>query len=334
LEMFLPNLSRFSPSTELLVALNERIAVFGLYLLAFGVWLGPALSSVGAGLVILMFTVRARAWRWAIADRIFWICATGIIYIMVRSWMAASEMPEAAEMQWKHGLAWIQLLMFIPVAWIIALVPARLRTAAVLAAGGMLVGTVMAFEATTLSEISSVGRFGGYLDRPVVYAFYVSIVLLGITVWGGAIFSAEGPAPAWVRRTAAGLMWATVILLVWAFFASKSRGPLLALLLVLPIALVWRYGAAATKMGGHRRPIILGLFLATILVAGLSAGPVLERVRTDGGAAWAALKEGLDEVPLTASTLRLHMWRYAIRRWSERPMLGWGPGSVEPILAA
>ena len=46
------------------------------------------------------------------------------------------------------------------------------------------------------------------------------------------------------------------------------------------------------------------------------------------------LEQGLDAVPLTAATLRLHMWRYALTRWAEQPLLGWGPGSVEPLLAA
>ncbi len=331
--MFLKEPANHRLSRATLVALNERIAVFGLYLFALGIWLGPALSSTGVALVMLMFTVRPRAWHWAMAAPLFWICAAGIIYILVRTQLAVMEAPETEAMQWNYGLAWIQLLMFSPVAWVISLRPSGLRVAAILAAVGLLIGSVMALDASTLAEIGGGGRFGGYWNRSVVYAFYISIVLLGIAVWGGDAISAEGAGSKRMTRFVVILLWVAVVFLVWAFFASKSRGPLLGLLLVLPVAVIWRYWSAGAGVSG-RRILIWGFLLTALVVAALNAGPVLERVRTDGGAAWRALEQGLDTVPLTASTLRLHMWRYGLERWSEQPLLGWGPGSVEPLLSA
>lgn len=46
------------------------------------------------------------------------------------------------------------------------------------------------------------------------------------------------------------------------------------------------------------------------------------------------LSEGLDQAPLDSSTYRLHLWRFGITKWLERPLVGWGLGMTDPLVQA
>lgn len=322
------------PRLDRLRLVGDRLTTVGLALFAFGVWLGPAVSNLGLVLLLLVFAADPRAWRWALASRLLWLCVVAAGFVAARAYLAAVEMPDSAEQQWKEAVRWIQLLLFGLVAWPLWQRPSRVRWAAMLAAAGLVVGTLVALvspEGTREAWLE--GRFGGYMAKPIAFAFYASVVLLGLAVFCGPTLMLSAKPMGGRRLALFALLWSVLLLLTWAFLASQSRGPLLAAVAVIPLAMVWRYRIVAWMAGVGRGGVLIGGVLLALLLAVL-VSPQMDRVQGEAGAIFAIVEQGLDSTPLNSATLRLHMWEYGLRKWAERPLLGWGPGSVEPLLAA
>lgn len=311
-----------------------RIGVAGLYLCALGTWLSTAMQGIGLALAVLSFVVDRRAWRWAFTSPVFWLCGGMGVYVFARAHFGALEFPPTAELQTEAARDWIKLLIFLPLAWLLWQAPARIPRVMALCALGLLAGTLMALDPDTIRAVMGGARFGGRLSKPIAFAFYVSVCLLGMALL----------APRWLSRPSGNrwIGWLLIaatgivtVLLAWLFLASQSRGPLLAMAGVFPIALAVRYWPGRkTAPGTHRAgwAVAAGIAGVVLLFGIYNADHLAQRIEAEMPSAGIVFDQGLDQAPRNSTTLRLQMWRFALEKWAERPWFGWGPGSIRHLL--
>lgn len=312
----------------------ERIGVAGLYLCALGTWLSTALQNLGLALVILTFAINRRAWRWAFSSPVFWLCGIAAAYVLTRGHYAAIEFPTTAELQLKASQDWVKLTLFIPIAWYLQRSPKHIPWVLVLCGLGLMARTLANLDVGTVKAILNGMRYGGHLGKPIAYAFYMSVCLLGVTILAPRWLQLDSNrAVYWAKNIGTGILIAA---LFWLFLAAQSRGPLLALASVLPIALAVRYWPSrqTTRVkNNHIWHVVIGIGLAVLLLGISGAHMLAKRIVDELPSAETALDDSLGKAPRDNTTLRLQMWSFGIEKWTERPWFGWGPGSTQHVLA-
>lgn len=333
---YFPRFIRFAYSpNNTFEGIVEGVGVAGLYLCALGTWLSTAVQNIGLALVILTFIVDRRAWRWVLSIPVFWLCGIIAAYALTRGHFAAAEFPTTAELQLKFTERWFKLTLFVPIAWYLWCDPKRIPRTLILCGLGLLIGTLASLNPETLKAIFNGVRYGGHLKKPIAYAFYISVCLLGVTVLAPRWLSRPNDSRAayWAKNTGTGILIAA---LTWLFLTTQSRGPLFALTCVLPIAIAIRYWPQRRKTpeaDHHVWHIVIGIGLAVALLGASSANMLVKRISAELPGAELVLSENLSQLPRNNTTLRLQMWKFGLEKWSERPWFGWGPGSTQYILS-
>jgi O-antigen ligase len=117
---------------------------------------------------------------------------------------------------------------------------------------------------------------------------------------------------------------------------SQSRGVWLAILFALPILfLTLRYAGPPRQHNPIRlRYPIIGLGVIITLILALNWNTISQRITSESNEWSAIVNQGLDQAPLGASSYRLHLWQFGLRKWLERPFFGWGPGTTYALIDA
>ncbi len=313
----------------------ERVSVVGLFLCAFFAWLGTAGFSVGIVLALAGLALSSAPWRAMARTAVFWICVVFAIYLAARGWFATLEFPETSALQWKRAGAWMKLIAFFPLAWPMMRDRRNVHRSAFVCLVGLLAGTLIAgWQFQPYLWVDGY-RFGGYVGKSIAFAFYCSVGLLGLLVWGPRMIGAQARRGALMGGLTAAFVVIASVLLAAGVTASQSRGPVLALVAVMPLTLLWRYWYSLRA--GLRKPrfVFAGALAAVVLaiLVTLTAGPLVERVVRELPTIGTAVTQGIDFTGEDDVGYRLHMWRFGLERFADRPLFGWGPGSTERVLS-
>ena len=312
----------------------EKVAISGLAICALFTWLPPAPRNFGLAILVLAFVFSADAWRWARRQPLAWICLAAVVFIALRTGLAVIQLPETAHMQLAQGYRWITLFIWLPpVAWAASRGRSVVILAAVLAAAGLVGGTLVALANIWIAN-GAVGRFGGYVGKPIAFAFYSALVVLVLLVLLPRVYRWTRAKATWIRVITVGAGMATILLLSWGFFASDSRGPLLTAAVVYPIVAAYLLGPSLVNVARRHGKLSATALVAVIALAGIFGTVAVKhsglqaRVERASTEIRTVLRDGLDQAPLNNVTWRLHMWRFGLSRWAQHPVLGLGPGSV------
>ena len=332
----------------------DRVQGFGLYLIALSLFLAPA--GVSAGLILLwlgFFLALGAGRRWPLSVGV-WLGLAFAVYALINTVLTGYP---GADLGGRLASAadWAQLCVFVPVAYALRGDQRRLIHLLALALLGMLLGGLWRIDwALLLSDSSAfLDSRPGFGFPAIVFALFSGIALIGLFVlrarwWGGAWWGLGGW---WVL---AWLVCAAMVL--QGFVLTLSRGAWIALAGTLGVA-VWmnwrghfaaradgpvaaRLGDAPAVTGGVMRPRsalpwLGGLLLVGLL--GLNAGSIIDRFGAETDAVSAILSgttgDTGDSAPSSVG-LRWQAQRFGLSLWWERPLLGWGPGSSEALIAS
>ncbi len=310
----------------------DRIALFGLGVLALGNPLGAFLHNLGLGLLILAFAAQPAAWRWVLDRRETWLAIVLALHVLLVTAWAAGQWPDTSDLQWKAAGAWLKLLLFLPVAWLLVGKPERIRLSGFLFVGGVLLSGIAALGKAAYLGLPVPGRFGGLLDKPISYAFYA---LVSLTVLGthGRELLGRARRRGWPVSVATGLSLAgAATFLLWAVVASGSRGPIVALLSACVAYFVaWQRWMPAAQRFGAREAVYAAVALALLLTFAHQETRLLAARFTEAPQL-SFLGAGPPLGPeANTVNMRYSMWQFAWQHIQERPLAGWGPGTLETI---
>jgi O-antigen ligase len=312
----------------------EWTGVIGLYLFALFSLLSIAAAHLALAVMLIAFILSPAAWRSMARQPMFWLCLATLLYILLRTAGAVNEFPEA-DSTLKHGKGWALLMVFPLTAWWMSRNPTRIPVAISLMLLGFTVGILSTLDPEMLTKILRGYRLGFHFNKAIIFGFHCAVALLAIGIF----------APLWLshmqkKSLLQKILLTTAIAIAVLFFAqglilSKSRGVWLSLILTIPFVL-----ATAYLYRTHHRPARSGLGpLAIMLVAAamiaiaLNWSAISSRLASENQGLSTVLTQGLDKAPLSSGTFRLHLWRFGLERWGERPLLGLGPGSTKYLLA-
>lgn len=305
----------------------ERLRRLGLDVTALALFSAPAGVSFGLGLVVLTFAL-------ALTRRPAWPLSPAVILAVVFAGYAlvlglfGSYPGGTLTVRMEAAAQWAQLLVFVPVAYLIGGDQARLLRLFGLALVGLFIGTFWRLDwALLLSEPAAFLESRPGFGFPAnVFALFSGTVLIGLVTLRRRCWHAGG-APE-LRRV---LWWLVALVAAQAFLLTLSRGAWIALTLTAVVGL-----AVAVRGSGWRASprLLLGLAAVCLALLLVYAGPMAERFAAEWGTIRAMVAGEIDYSAESSLSQRWHAQRFGLAAWLQQPWLGWGPGAAKALLAA
>ncbi|MBT3047200.1 MAG: O-antigen ligase family protein [gamma proteobacterium symbiont of Ctena orbiculata] len=337
LHSFRESLLPIEKPTTIAEMIGSWFGLAGLYLFSFFSLLSIAGANIGLGLMIIGLMLSKQAWRVLLRQWITWICLLMIAYVILRAYWSLGEIAAERETQLNQARDWVLLFLFFIPAWWLSQAKQRIPISITLMFGGFALGMITALDGETLSQILQGARSGLHFGKPVIMGFDCAAAILGVTAL--AIHWLDARQEKGRLTTAVRLSLTLLALLFFAqgLIISQSRGVWLAILFALPsLFLTLRYATPRRRQSGRiglRYPVI-GLAAIAALSLALNWNTISQRIASESEGWSTIVSQGLDEAPLDASSYRLHLWQFGLRKWLERPFFGWGPGTTHALVEA
>jgi len=307
----------------------QVVGLGGVYLFAFFAFLGTAPATLGTVLFSLAFVSRLSHWRGLRADPLMQLCLVYGGYLLLHSlifWLTAPSPTLAHEIA-RSGWDWIALLQFVPFAYWAAGREDRAQRLLFLALIGFTLDILRDIDWATFNAAFFSTRFGANLPANA-FGMFTGLGILGLVAMRSRFWERL---PTGERRW----LWIGVWVLLAAVMAeglalSLSRGSWLAFVAAVVALLVAEWRAGRTKNQGSRANVfgtaaLFALILAVLV--GLNAGSIKGRLAADSGTIDQITQGRITAPPSDSAGLRLHVWRFGLEKWAERPWFGWGAGS-------
>lgn len=316
-------------------ALADALGTLGLYVFAFSAWLSPPLNAWAGGLCLaaLLLSPAARAWlARSVPVRVAVVCMAFLVFETLRGirLLPGSEAIQFASLQY-----WLQLPGFLAVAWWLQADRSRILTVLLAALLGRLFGLFAAADWRDILGFHADAQTGFNLLANHS-ALVAASALLGLILAFPHLLRESRGSRRRHRLIAAAL---GAYLSVYLLIVSQSRTTWLAFVLILGGILVWRRcRARPAGEDSPRHGYSLWLLAALLGILGAvgvarNAHTIADRLSHDVEATASLLARG-DAQPDPRSSLstRFQLQKFAIDKWREQPLLGWGTGASQPLI--
>lgn len=310
------------------------MGVIGLFLFAFFALLSVELSALGLILVVgsFLFVV---SWRGLAREPVFIGCVVFALFVILNTLWSVMEFPSDATPHVNEALRWLRFLLFVCVAWFLTGKQERVRWLLLLAAGGLLVKLFFHEDWLRLDEVLSGSVRTGFGYGPVLGAFYVASLILGLVLFAPHMI--VGPRGVTAHYLLRGLGWfAFLCVLLVVLIAAQSRSAWLAAILVIPPVLLMRYRSALSTVKAWAVRHWISLLAALGIVGSLSVTGLMyvtQRTLGERQEIEMILSGEADQAPRSSASYRYDLLRFGLEKWSERIWFGWGPEAPRLLVA-
>lgn len=296
-------------------------------------WSSTSLSSLGLAGLLIAFLFQPLAFRDLRREPLFWLFVIASGYLMMRTLWAIWEFPASASDQLEQAWSWFRLWLFLPVAWWIGGRLERINLVLLLALASLFTSAALHLDWSRFPGILMETGRQVFHRHPNPFALYVATALLGLLMLAPRWWGSRRKLAAFAMRGL--LWWLAVLLLIQWLISTQTRGAWLGVLIVFPIALGLRL-TVWLREHPQRRAVRLGVAAVGIVVlAGIVAArfPVIENRILQDQDTYAHIATGdLQHLPVSSTSWRLHLYRFALNKAAERPVFGWGPGTTEWLI--
>ncbi len=302
----------------------------GLYLFALGIWSSTALASIGMGMMTLACLLRL---PWDVRrrrDPLLLISLLFILYLLPLAIVAGRALPPTVAAQFEGALDLMRLgflPMFLVAFWLER--PERTITVLALALAGLVMRILARLEASDM-QLFLDGVRAQFGMSPNALGLYAAVATLGLILLAPRLWGRkQRPAIAALRLA----VWGAALLLLTAVVIfSQSRAAWLAVLLVFPPALAGHfYVTRHAALPGRKRHLAITLLVLITMgaIMGLiNRELIVERLRASTNTVGKILRGQIPSTPTDAYSMRYLWWKFGVEKILERPLCGWGPGSV------
>jgi len=319
-----------------LARISDWLGVAGLCVFSFFALLGIAGANVGLALMLVALLLSQEAWRQLLRQSLVRACLLVIGYIALRSvWPPAAGAGEP-QPQVAQAMDWAWLFLFFVPAWWLSRAPHRMVLSLTLMLSGFALGIVMSLDAAALTGLREGVRSGFHFGKPIIFGFDCAVAILALLL---LVFYWLRPGLTVTRSRQAILIGLTILAMLFfteGLILSQSRGVWLSFVVALPVALlVLGFGRDQGQRYTRRHFLVLtGILALTSLVLLLNWNTLTQRMQYERQELGVVVSKGLEAAPLSSSTYRLHLWKFGLAKWLEKPFLGWGPGTTPAMIEA
>jgi len=316
----------------------EILGLSGLYLFSFTAVLGIAGANIGLLLMLIaMLPQLPEVWA-RLRDSVpFRMILVGVVGIVLAALIASYQLPETATHQWGQALRWGDIIWLPVVAWWLRSEPKHFYIAFALFAAGAIIRMFyfMPWDDFYSLLIGDYHPYGFGLWH-IPFSAYLVVILMGVVFFSQRlILSGKNN---WIRSGMAGLLLLVALICIEGILVGKSRGTWIAVLLVMPVSLIFYLQRFAGSMRGWLRYSVVGVgLLAPLALVGVillsQKEGIMGRVLQEQDIYLKILEGDLSRIPETSIGTRIHLWYYGIEQWLDKPVLGWGPGSEKYLIA-
>jgi O-antigen ligase len=337
--MFTSLLTRLAPAeapTSTLARISDRLGIAGLCLFSFFALLGIAGANLGLALMLIALFLSPQAWRQLLHQPLFRLCLLVIGYIALRTIWPPAENAGEPHAQVNQAMDWAWLFLFFVPAWWLSRGPNRIVLSLSLMFSGFALGIISSLDGAALSGLQEGVRSGFHFKKPIIFGFDCAVAILALLV---LVFYWLRPGAVVTRTRQTILVGLTILAMLFftqGLIVSQSRGVWLATLVALPAALlIPRLGREQVHRYTRQHLVALtGILTLSSLMLLLNWNTLTQRLQYESRELGVVISEGLEEAPLGSSTYRLHLWKFGLAKWLERPVLGWGPGTTLAMIDA
>jgi len=300
----------------------RQIGLAGLYIFAFSAFYDKAGGVLGLLLMLIAMGFSAReVWNDYKFDPLVWTVAVFVLYLVLHAYTSAIEFPKTSEAQWTEARNWGRLIVFLILAWWMRGEPRVILWCLALALLGLLTKLLLDTQASDITRMLKSQRTG------FAYTLGFSTIISAASVAAMVIFTPrvlKYSAPTAAKVLMILIWFAAIIVLIQIQITTAFRGTWLAIAVVTALAVFFLPRSLPKNLLLYGS---VGIILILLVVQ--NSALVENRVHT-AGKTISLLMEGasINEIPLRGSVgTRLHLWNYGLKRWLERPLFGWGPGT-------
>ncbi|HVO83534.1 MAG TPA: O-antigen ligase family protein [Syntrophobacteria bacterium] len=310
----------------------ELLGAVGLVIFASSCFLSTSGVSIGLGLLVGAMVLQPSLVRELRRDPLILLGAVSTIYLVLRTLWAIWELPETAHLQVSQAWGWFRLWLFVVVAWWLRGDVKRVWWVLLLSLLGLLLGMVF-FLSAHPHALWSNERTGFHL-KIMPFALYTSTGALGLLVFARRVWGTKDNSMRGALRMGSWVIGLSLTL--QGLIVTQSRGMWLTAAVVIPVAAILGQGLRRRR-GAHSRR--LGAALVGMAVLGfatlflLNFQTVIGRFSQEKETIAAIRSGDLQNVPTYGVGARIHAFKFGWTKLLERPVIGWGPGSTEYLIA-
>ncbi len=312
--------------------MEKHVGVAGLYLFAFTPFVGTVGPNVGLLLMLGAAVVASRrSWKTLLTEPVLILSVVMLAYLAIELARAKGLYPQFVRLQRDEAAGWWFLFLFwVPAFWLQGNLK-RMTLVFGLAVAGLLLSIPVRQGWEGLSAVLTGSRIGGGISA-IGYGLYYGVALLGLLIFAKQLIGIDTS-----RRMRyflfAGLSLAAAAC-AYFLLVSYSRGSWIAFLVVAPFAVFSAWRDVLKRVSFKRATLaVCGLLAIAVLPFLANLERVKARFTEEAPALEVALEQGTRHAPSDSIGYRLRLWTLGTEKWSERPILGWGPGGARALIA-
>ncbi|BES69904.1 hypothetical protein RE428_09220 [Marinobacter nanhaiticus D15-8W] len=295
-------------------------------------------GAEGIMVALFLFALTQEQGRPMRTNTAFLLCMGLLVYLVAGLAYHKLVLPEGFKVSVRFSRYYLKPLLIVIVAFGLALARPRFAWLFLpIAFCGLLVQLALTIDGSLIDQILQGYRpsFGFTNAQHSGVAF--GTALLALIIFAPRILHTRKP-----RRYVYGaLLLCAIAIAAACVLVTQVRAVWLALALALPIgfvlSLVYRDRGRKNTFKGIYLPVfallaVIGITSALLLTTGLEDRLEQRLVATDEQIQELQEALTLEDVARTSTTIRVASWAAAVDWFSERPILGWGPGTTPQLI--
>ena len=310
----------------------QLVGKVGLAILFASTFSAPAAANAGVVLVTIAFPFAVVDWRSLVCQPVVMALLACIIYLIALTVVFSITRPEGTNLHWSDSWDWLQLALFIPMAFFVRANSEDLGRLLLFCILGLIIGALWRLDWAELLHSPQAyfyTRRDGYGSHPNEFALFSGTALLGMVLLRRRWWADGSPV-----RT---LLWiACLLLLLQAFLVTKSRGPWFSILATIGFVFIlsrhYRDGSTDLRQTRISRYAVAILVLAVL--AATQGRMIVSRLLVEIPVVQDIVSGKQGYLTTSSFALRWNAQIFGVESWLQRPLTGWGPKTSQSLMKA